>query len=103
MGRFRGRVKGGVFYSPSRTLYGGRSVQFAGYLYDELPIDRVVVLGFLAPAFWPGHVVRFRIPINPGQSTSERSDLVIEDTGQVVLRPLTTMTFAAFRVVYSLN
>lgn len=85
-----------------RTVFAGRSTEFAGFLYNQLLPNTALVLGFLELEFRPNRLVRFSIPINRERSSRERADLVIGTGGQVLLWTVREMRSCVFRAVYAL-
>ena len=82
-----------------RTLYAGRSVQFAGTIRAELPADTEAWLGVLLPAFRPAESVNFIVPT----TYSQWADLEIKSDGWVVLRSREAVSATTFRRVYPLE
>jgi hypothetical protein len=82
-----------------RTLYAGRSVQFAGTIVAELQADTEAWLGVLSAVFRPAQTHHFIVPTTYGQW----ADLEIESDGWVVLRARRAMTATTFRRVYPLE
>jgi hypothetical protein len=81
-----------------RSIYGGKSVQFAGTLRARLPADTEASIGVLGSEFRPPRTQNFIVPI----AYAQWADLQIEPDGRVRLRSREAMTETTFRRVYSL-